>query len=141
MPLPAGNKAAGVLAGGLLLRGIHGWLNPAPKVKPVDEPVDKESLADDLAALIRGCEKIERTLDGITFIRDVPFEERKHPTNKGVDIQIAAYDLQSKFTSKGDSLKQRQIMKAEYIDLMEQLEALDSAVKTTYDKWQPTSEN
>ena len=110
-------------------------------MKPVDEPVDKESLADDIAALIRGCEKIERTLDGITFIRDDPFEERKHLTNKGVDIQIAAYDLQSKFTSKDASLKQRQIMKAEYIDLMEQLEALDSAVKTTYNKWQPTSGN
>ena len=135
------NKAAGVLAGGLLLRGIHGWLNPAPKVKPVDEPVDKESLANDIADLINGCEKIERTLDGITFIRDVPFAERKHLTDKGVDIQIAAYDLQSKFTSKSASLKQRQIMKAEYIDLMEQLKALDSQVKKTYDKWRPTSDN
>lgn len=136
-----GNKAAGVLAGGLVLRGIHGWLNPAPKVKPVDEPVDKESLANDIADLINGCEKIERTLDGITFIRDVPFAERKHLTDKGVDIQIAAYDLQSKFTSKSASLKQRQIMKAEYIDLMEQLKALDSQVKKTYDKWRPTSDN
>ena len=135
------NKAAGVLAGGLLLRGIHGWLNPAPKVKPVDEPVDKESLANDIADLIKGCEKIERTLDGKAFIRDVPFEERKHLTDKGVDIQIAAYDLQSKFTSKSASLKQRQIMKAEYIDLMEQLKALDSQVKKTYDKWRPTSDN
>ena len=135
------NKAAGVLAGGLLLRGIHGWLNPAPKVKPVDEPVDKESLANDIAGLIKGCEKIERTLDRKTFIRHVPFEERKHLTDKGVDIQIAAYDLQSKFTGKGASMKQRQIMKAEYIDLMVQLEALDSVVKTTYDKWQPTSDN
>lgn len=136
-----GNKAAGVLAGGLVLRGIHGWLNPAPKVKLVDEPVDKESLANDIADLIKGCEKIERTLDGKAFIRVVPFEERKHLTDNCVDIQIAAYDLQSKFTSKSASLKQRQIMKAEYIDLMEQLKALVSQVKKTYDKWRPTSDN
>ena len=90
------NKAAGVLAGGLLLRGIHGWLNPAPKVKPVDEPVDKESLANDIVGLIKGCEKIERTLDRKTFIRHVPFEERKHLTDKGVDIQIAAYHRQGR---------------------------------------------